>query len=129
MKDVGYALGGLYGAHLVANMIPVGAKTGWAQVLKLAGATAALGWAGDKFLGADAARSLFTGGSILVGLEVVGNLSGGKFGAIPNDMAAPAKALPQPGTAQISAPAGSVLVGVNNSTGNNLATSYAAQGY
>ncbi len=130
VKDVGYGLAGLYGAHLVANMIPFGAKTGWSQVGKLALSTAGIAWAGDKFLGAQAGSALFTGGAILVGLEVVGNLSGGKYGAIPTDAAPAQKALP--GAAASGAPmlpAGSVLTGVNNSTGNNLASSYAAQGY
>lgn len=122
-KMVAYSLLGLYGAHFIANMIPVGAKTGWPQAGKLALATAAEGYLGGRFLGGDAGEAIFTGGALLTGLEVVGIVSGGKYGNVPGDAAPPAKDQKLLGPPQAAA-----TIGVNNSTGDSVASTYSYSG-
>lgn len=126
-KDVGFTLVGLYGSHIVANMIPWGPKTGYPQVAKLGAATVLMGWAGDKFMGASVGSALFTGGAVLTGLELVGVITKGQYGAIPNDQApalptAKTPALPGPQAQATQAPA-------NNATGDYLAASYSSAGF
>ncbi|MDE2097986.1 MAG: hypothetical protein KGL39_12105 [Patescibacteria group bacterium] len=131
-KDVGFTLAGIYLAHIGANMIPFGAKTGWSQVAKLAGSTVVIGWAGEKFLGAEIGRDLFVGGSVLTGLEVVGVVTQGRYGAFPSDQVAaaqPVKQLASPSPAQTFKVASPPIAGQVNNTGQTLAANFDPAGY
>ena len=105
--DLGVTALGLYGTHLVANKIPFGPKTGWAQAGKLALTTAGLSWGVSK-VRPQWAEAVFTGGGLLTVFEVVGILSHGVYGLSSVEAAAAANggagALPGTGPAMQGSP-------------------------
>lgn len=76
MVTAAWALAGGVGASAIPTMIAPTMSTGWAGVAATGVAAFALGWAGEKFAGAEAGKGLLIGGLVATGGKLVAQLLG-----------------------------------------------------
>lgn len=76
MATAAWALAGGVGASALPAMVVPSMNTGWAGVAATGVAAVAIGWAGEKFVGAHAGQGLLIGGLVATGGKLIAQLLG-----------------------------------------------------
>jgi len=76
MATAAWALAGGVGASWLPSVVVSSMNTGWTGVLATGVAAVAIGWAGEKFIGAEAGKGLLIGGLVAAGGKLISQLLG-----------------------------------------------------
>jgi hypothetical protein len=76
MATAAWALAGGVGASWLPSVVVSSMNTGWTGVLATGVAAVAIGWAGEKFISAEAGKGLLIGGLVAAGGKLVSQLLG-----------------------------------------------------